>query len=120
MRMSMSMGTRVTARSDEKPTASVLVQASGRNMRPSCASKRNTGRKETTMMRSEKNRAGPTCLAASSRIRRLSRSLTGGRVSGRGAAARVFVDLRQGKPQALGAANQLNPLNMLLGEEAEA
>ena len=57
------------ASNDEKPTARVFVQASGRNMRPSCASRRNTGRKETTIIRSEKNSAGPTCLAASIRIR---------------------------------------------------
>ena len=68
MKSSISTGTSVMASSDEKPTASVLVQASGRNMRPSWASSRKTGRNETTMMTSEKKMAGPTCLAASSRI----------------------------------------------------
>ena len=47
---------------EEKPTAEVFVQASGRNMRPSCASSRNTGRKETTMMSNEKNSAGQPAL----------------------------------------------------------
>ena len=65
MNNTIKTGTRVTARSDENPTARVFVQASGRNIRPSCASKRNTGRKETTMIRREKKRAGPTCFAAS-------------------------------------------------------
>ncbi len=46
----------------------VLVHASGRNIRPSCASSRKTGRNETTIISSEKNSAGPTCLAASIRI----------------------------------------------------
>ena len=63
----MSTGTRVMARTEEKPTARVLVQARGRNMRPSCDSSKKTGRKETTMITSEKNMAGPTCLAASNR-----------------------------------------------------
>ena len=49
----MSAGTSVMESSEEKISASVLVQASGRNMRPSCASSRNTGRNETTMMMSE-------------------------------------------------------------------
>src|SRR5579863_3610380 len=61
-------GTNVIARRDEKPTASVFVQASGRNMRPSCASKRKTGRNETTIMMREKNSAGPTCFAPSIKI----------------------------------------------------
>ena len=58
----MSTGTSVIARTEEKPTASVFVQASGRNIRPSCASSKNTGRNETTMITSEKKMAGPTCL----------------------------------------------------------
>ena len=77
MKRSISTGTSVIANSEEKPTASVFVQARGRNMRPSCASSRKTGRKETTMMTREKKIAGPTCLAASSRMGRLSVSGTG-------------------------------------------
>ena len=57
--------------------ASVFVQASGRNMRPSCASSRKTGRNETTMMTSEKKSAGPTCLAAAKRMRRRSVLVSG-------------------------------------------
>ncbi len=49
----ISAGTSVMESSEEKMSASVLVQASGRNMRPSCASSRKTGRNETTMMMSE-------------------------------------------------------------------
>src|SRR5262249_28687269 len=66
---------RPLASTEEKPTARVLVQARGRNIRPSCASRRKTGRNDTTIMRSEKKIAGPTCLAASSRILRRSRSV---------------------------------------------
>src|SRR6266581_1940875 len=62
-------GTSVIASRDEKPTASVLVQARGRNILPSCASSRNTGRNDTTMISSEKKMAGATCLAAASRMR---------------------------------------------------
>jgi len=76
MKMIISTGTRVIASKEENPTASVFVQASGLNMRPSCASSRKTGRNETTMISREKNRAGPTCLAAAIRIRRRSRSGT--------------------------------------------
>ena len=56
------------ARIDEKVIAKVLVSASGRNIRPSCASSRKTGRKETTMMISEKKSGRPTCFAACRRI----------------------------------------------------
>ena len=70
----MSTGTRVMAKTEEKPTASVFVHANGRNMRPSCASNKKTGRKETTMITREKKMAGPTCLAESSKIFRLSGS----------------------------------------------
>ena len=48
----------------------VLVKASGLNMRPSCASSRNTGTKEMTMMASEKKIGRPTCLATSTTIYR--------------------------------------------------
>ena len=46
-------------------------------MRPSCASNKNTGRKETTIIKREKNNAGPTCLAESIRMRTRSRSDAG-------------------------------------------
>jgi hypothetical protein len=65
MKMTIRIGTRVMANKDEKPTARVFVHASGRNILPSCASSRKTGRNETTIMRREKNSAGPTCFAAS-------------------------------------------------------
>src|SRR5258708_23765512 len=74
IKITIRTGTKVIAKRDEKPTASVFVQASGRNMRPSCASKRKTGRKETTIMMREKNSAGPTCFAPSIRIFRRSDS----------------------------------------------
>ena len=74
MKMTIRMGTSVIANKDEKPTARVFVHASGRNMRPSCASNRKTGRNETTIIRREKNSAGPTCLAESMRILTRSRS----------------------------------------------
>src|SRR5439155_19913281 len=67
----MSTGTSVIAKTEEKPTASVLVHANGRNIRPSCASNKKTGRKETTMITSEKKIAGPTCFAESKRIYRV-------------------------------------------------
>src|SRR6266568_5856095 len=76
IKRTISTGTRVMASNDEKPTANVFVQASGRNIRPSCASSKKTGRKETTMIKSEKKMAGPTCLAESSKILRLSGSDT--------------------------------------------
>jgi hypothetical protein len=41
-----------------------LVNASGRNIRPSCASSRKTGTNETMMIASEKKMARATCLAA--------------------------------------------------------
>src|SRR5579859_1814617 len=75
MNITINTGTSVIASSDENPTARVFVHASGRNMRPSWASNKNTGRNETTMIRSEKNSAGPTCLAAS--IKTLRRSISG-------------------------------------------
>src|SRR5262249_29967379 len=68
MKRSIKMGTSVIASTDEKPTASVFVHAKGRNMRPSWASSRKTGRKETTMIKREKKIAGATCLAESRRI----------------------------------------------------
>src|SRR6266481_7262192 len=67
----MSTGTSVMAKTEEKPTASVFVHARGRNIRPSCAYNKKTGRKETTIITSEKKIAGPTCFAESNRIFRL-------------------------------------------------
>jgi len=61
---------------EENATAKVFVQAKGRNIRPSWASSKKTGRKETRMMRREKKIAGPTCFAAPMRIKRLCFSLT--------------------------------------------
>src|SRR6516225_9803049 len=49
----MSAGTSVIDNNDEKTKARVFVHASGRNIRPSCASSRKTGRNETTIMMSE-------------------------------------------------------------------
>src|SRR2546427_99865 len=57
MKMIIRMGTKVIANKDEKPTARVFVHARGRNMRPSCASNRNSGRNETTIIKREKNSA---------------------------------------------------------------
>src|SRR5262249_13039913 len=68
MKYSINAGTTVMASKDENATDSVLVHANGRNILPSWASSRNTGRNETAIMSSEKNSAGPTCLAASSNI----------------------------------------------------
>src|ERR1700737_5575582 len=67
----MRTGQGGVAKMEEKPTASVFVHANGRNMRPSCASSKKTGRKETTMITIEKKMAGPTCFAESNRIFRL-------------------------------------------------
>src|SRR5258708_1319082 len=62
MKRIINGGTSVMASKDENPTARVLVHASGRNIRPSCASSKNTGKKETTMIKSEKKIAGATDL----------------------------------------------------------
>ena len=64
MNSSISTGTSVIDSSAAPAMAKVLVQASGANSRPSCASSVNTGRKETVMMRRLKNSAGPTSLHA--------------------------------------------------------
>ena len=72
MKITISTGTSVMARMEEKATESVFVQARGRNMRPSWASRRKTGRNETRITRSEKKIAGPTCFAPPRRIFRLS------------------------------------------------
>src|SRR6202158_2315674 len=50
MKITIRTGTSVMARIEENATERVFVQASGRNIRPSCASSRNTGRNETRMM----------------------------------------------------------------------
>src|SRR6266849_10841413 len=76
MKRTISRGTSVMASKDEKPTANVFVQASGRNILPSCASSKKTGRNETTMIKSEKKIAGPTCFAESNKILLLSGSET--------------------------------------------
>ena len=60
----ISTGTTVTASSDAAAMAKVFVNASGRNIRPSCASSKNTGRNDTMMMAKEKKRGRPTCMAA--------------------------------------------------------
>ena len=64
MKMVINTGTSVIDSSDANIIANVLVNASGRNMRPSCASSRNTGTKDTMMIASEKKIARPTCFAA--------------------------------------------------------
>jgi len=64
MNIVISTGTNVIARIDAPIIANVFVNASGLNIRPSCASRRNTGTKDTTMMASEKKIARATCLAA--------------------------------------------------------
>src|SRR5690242_5322295 len=53
MKITIRTGTSVMARIEENATERVLVHARGRNMRPSCASRRNTGRKETRIMTKE-------------------------------------------------------------------
>ena len=53
------------AGSDAAAMANVFVKARGENMRPSWASRANTGTKLTVMMSRLKNSAGPTSLAAS-------------------------------------------------------
>jgi hypothetical protein len=58
MNISIKIGTKVIAIIEEKPTDNVLVHARGRNIRTSCASRRNTGRKETTMIREKKRWPG--------------------------------------------------------------
>src|SRR3989441_13370184 len=54
MKMTIRTGTSVMARIEENATERVLVHASGRNMRPSCASRRNTGRNDTRITSNEK------------------------------------------------------------------
>src|SRR5690242_21656732 len=57
MKITIKTGTSVMARIEENATERVLVQARGRNMRPSCASRRNTGRNDTTITSKEKKMA---------------------------------------------------------------
>src|SRR5579884_1545200 len=78
IKISIRTGTRVMDKIDEMLMDRVLVQVSGLNMRPSWASSRKTGRKETTMITSEKKSAGPTSLAPAIRMRRRSRAVTSG------------------------------------------
>ena len=63
MKRPIATGTRVTDRSAAAAMASVLVQASGSNSRPSWASRAKTGTKDTVMMSRLKKRAGPTSFA---------------------------------------------------------
>ena len=72
----ISAGTTVMERSAAAAMAKVLVQASGLNSSPSCASSAKIGRNDTVMMRSEKNSEGPTSHAAS--ISTSARGLSGG------------------------------------------
>ena len=65
MKMIISTGTSVMDRRDAAIIANVLVNASGRNIRPSCASSRKTGTNEMTMIAREKKIGRATCLAAS-------------------------------------------------------
>src|SRR6266487_2932995 len=76
MNITIRTGTSVMARIEENATERVLVHARGRNMRPSCASNKNTGRNDTRITSNEKKIAGPTCFAAPIRMRRLSFSLS--------------------------------------------
>src|SRR5947199_10597516 len=63
MNIVISTGTSVMDRIDAATIANVLVKASGRNIRPSCASSRKTGTNETTMIASEKKIDGATYVA---------------------------------------------------------
>ena len=63
MKYPINTGISVIARPAEAAMAYVLVYASGANIRPSCASKMNTGKKLTVIINKLKNNAGPTSLA---------------------------------------------------------
>src|SRR6266567_3490188 len=58
MKITIRTGTSVMARIDENATERVFVHARGRNMRPSWASRRNTGRNDTRITSNEKKIAG--------------------------------------------------------------
>ena len=62
--ISISTGTSVTPSSAAKNIENVLVNASGLNSRPSCASSENTGMKLTVMTSSAKKSGRPTPLTA--------------------------------------------------------
>ena len=62
--MVISTGTSVMDRIEAPTIANVFVKASGRNIRPSCASSRKTGTNDTTMIVRDKKIARATCLAA--------------------------------------------------------
>ena len=64
MNSSISTGTSVTPSSAAKNIENVLVNASGLNKRPSCASSENTGMKLTVMTSNAKKSGRPTLLAA--------------------------------------------------------
>src|ERR1017187_3535490 len=55
----ISAGTSVIESSEEKISASVFVQASGRNMRPSVPPKKNPAKKQTRKKNREKKGPGP-------------------------------------------------------------
>ncbi len=62
---SINAGTSVTDSNAAAAIDRLLVQASGLNIRPSCASRVKIGRNDTVMTSRLKNRAGPTSTAAS-------------------------------------------------------
>ncbi len=64
MNSNISTGTSVIDSSAAPAIEKVFVKASGLNIRPSCASSVNTGRKETVIISRLKNSAGPTSLHA--------------------------------------------------------
>ena len=64
MKSSISTGTSVTDSSAAAAIAKVFVNASGANIRPSCASSVNTGRNDTVMISRLKKSAGPTSMQA--------------------------------------------------------
>ena len=68
MNRPINTGTTVTDRKAAAAIAKVLVRASGRNSRPSCAWSENTGMNDSVMISSDTKSAGPTsrALAATS------------------------------------------------------
>ncbi len=57
----INKGTRVMESNEADSMANVLVNANGWNNLPSCASRVNTGIKETAIINKEKNSGLPTC-----------------------------------------------------------
>ena len=64
MKIVINTGTSVIDKRDAATITNVFVKASGRNMRPSCASSKKTGTNEMTMIAREKKMARATCFAA--------------------------------------------------------